>query len=318
MRNSEFLISAEGNNKPFTASHYLASIWEIFRRMEPLSKELSHVSARKIAANRQNALKSTGPKTSRGKANSRTNALKHGLFAMDLYIAHLTKWEDPDEYRKLLDRLTDSYQPVGVAEELEVQQIAVRWRKRARSWRYENAEIAVQLCERHTELSSWEMISRENQARLELLKKAELEIEANGKLSEELKGRIFGDTAFAELWNFVDEQLSDRLAQDKGVTPLMIKEARDSDPDSGSNFLFGIARGAALLLTREKERFAAGATKLANDLEAIPRAEALDRVLRADAAAERSLNHAVARLERLQRQRQGETLPPPVTVRLTR
>jgi hypothetical protein len=44
--------------------------------------------------------------------------LKHGLFAMDLYIAALTKWEDPDEYRKLLERLADSYQPVGVAEEL--------------------------------------------------------------------------------------------------------------------------------------------------------------------------------------------------------
>ena len=38
-------------------------------------------SARKIAANRDNAAKSTGPKTPRGKASSRRGALKHGFFA---------------------------------------------------------------------------------------------------------------------------------------------------------------------------------------------------------------------------------------------
>ena len=112
---------------------------------------------------------------------------------MDLYIASLTKWESPDEYQTHLDRLTESYQPVGAAEELEVQQIAVCWWKRARAWRYENAEIALQLCVRHTEVNSSYTLSRECRLRLELLQKAELEIEATGKLSEELKGRIFGD-----------------------------------------------------------------------------------------------------------------------------
>ncbi len=52
---------------------------------------------------------------------------------------------------------------------------------------------------------------------------------------------------------------------------------------------------------------AAESAKLANDLEAIPRAEALDRLLRAEAATERSLNRANDRLERLQRRRKGET-----------
>src|ERR1700738_4928290 len=111
-----------------------------------MPRKLSRVSALKIAANRQNALKSTGPNTSRGKANSRRNALKHGLFALDLFIADLTQWENPDEYQELLDRLTESYQPVGAAEELEVQQIAVCWWRRGRAWRYENAEIGHRLC----------------------------------------------------------------------------------------------------------------------------------------------------------------------------
>src|SRR5208282_1033846 len=39
------------------------------------------VSERKIAANQENAKKSTGPRTQAGKDRSRANALKHGLCA---------------------------------------------------------------------------------------------------------------------------------------------------------------------------------------------------------------------------------------------
>ena len=39
-----------------------------------------------IRANRENAKKSTGPRTPEGKANSSKNALKHGLLAEDAVI----------------------------------------------------------------------------------------------------------------------------------------------------------------------------------------------------------------------------------------
>jgi hypothetical protein len=41
-------------------------------------------SQKKIAANRQNATRSTGPRTASGKARSRTNALRHGILSQAL------------------------------------------------------------------------------------------------------------------------------------------------------------------------------------------------------------------------------------------
>jgi hypothetical protein len=60
------------------------------------------------------------------------------------------------------------------------------------------------------------------------------------------------------------------------------------------------------------------ASKVSYDNMAVPQAEVLNRLLRAEAAAERNLNRAIDRLERLQRRRKGEMVPPPVSVRLTR
>ena len=52
-------------------------------------------SFRQIAANRLNALRSTGPKTQEGKHQSRRNALRHGLTAETV----IDGLEDTEDYR---------------------------------------------------------------------------------------------------------------------------------------------------------------------------------------------------------------------------
>jgi hypothetical protein len=62
-------------------------------------------SIRKVQANRTNALKSTGPKTPNGKGYSRRNAVKHGLFAMDVITRDGSIGKNQQQYQELLDRL---------------------------------------------------------------------------------------------------------------------------------------------------------------------------------------------------------------------
>ena len=55
-------------------------------------------SDRKAEANRQNALKSTGPKTLEGKTAVRLNAVKHGLLAEEILLPG--RRSSPEEVRR--------------------------------------------------------------------------------------------------------------------------------------------------------------------------------------------------------------------------
>ena len=82
-------------------------------------------SDKQARANRQNALKSTGPKTPEGKDAVRLNALKHGLLSQEI----LLPGEDEGALRELGERLRAELQPVGELENLLVDRIiASYWR----------------------------------------------------------------------------------------------------------------------------------------------------------------------------------------------
>ena len=72
----------------------------------------------RIAANRRNAKKSTGPKTPEGKAKSCMNALRHGLRAQKAVLPN----ENQEDFNQVHAGLQDLYQPQTVVEQDLVEQ----------------------------------------------------------------------------------------------------------------------------------------------------------------------------------------------------
>ena len=73
-----------------------------------------------ISANRENSKKSTGPKTSEGKAKSCLNHLSHGFTSN---TARLIPGENEDELKALLADLMDEYQPATPTEQILVEKM---------------------------------------------------------------------------------------------------------------------------------------------------------------------------------------------------
>ena len=78
-----------------------------------------------INANRQNAQKSTGPRTDEGKAVVSKNAVKHGLFAAEAVITG----ENPADYQVFHDQFLAEWKPVGMTENMLAERIvSLAWR----------------------------------------------------------------------------------------------------------------------------------------------------------------------------------------------
>ena len=94
-------------------------------------------SERRIAANRRNAQKSTGPRTAEGKARSRFNAVTHGLTTRMALIPD----EDPAEYEQFALAMAEELNPQTRLEaELAERIVQLTWRRR-RVWRAEEEVI---------------------------------------------------------------------------------------------------------------------------------------------------------------------------------
>jgi hypothetical protein len=76
-------------------------------------------SDKKIAANRENAKMSTGPRTRSGKARVSLNAVKHGIYA----APELLPGESKSELRELTSSIVDTFNPQGPIQWLYVSEI---------------------------------------------------------------------------------------------------------------------------------------------------------------------------------------------------
>jgi hypothetical protein len=138
------------------------------------------MTERKQAANRENAKRSTGPRTEKGIANSRLNATVHGFFT-DEVIPRVDGCSQSD-HDALRARLHAQFQPVGDLEEACVEEMASGLLARKRVRRWETALIR--------QAASIDNAPRDEDKKLEparedlrTLKTAQQEIEVQGTVS---------------------------------------------------------------------------------------------------------------------------------------
>jgi hypothetical protein len=99
------------------------------------------VTDKRIAANRANAAKSTGPKTPEGKAHSSQNALKHGVLASIVTLRN----EDPVAFDEAVDTYLARFKPQDdVERDMIYQMVAATWRIR-RSLDVENHMLDIEM-----------------------------------------------------------------------------------------------------------------------------------------------------------------------------
>lgn len=89
-----------------------------------------------VERNRRNAQLSTGPRTARGKAIARRNAVKHGLTASDPTAVGI---EDEALYREMHEQLREDLQPRNLIEDGLVHRIAVAMWRLSRAARIDGA-----------------------------------------------------------------------------------------------------------------------------------------------------------------------------------
>jgi hypothetical protein len=231
--------------------------------------------------------------------------------------------EDPTEYEEILNGLRAKYQPMGTAEELEVERIALCWWRLKRAWRYENAMNRVALRDlgrrELVEQAEWcKERDKEEDAIIQELQRAAEEIQETQEFPkdwEELKQRIFAiEPKFEPVWKLLES-----AAQEKLATPAISKLSKQLDPKERSVLLaIFTVKSAVIVLEELRHSRNTSVREIAIAQHVIPNSDALDKILRYETTIERQLGRSVDRLERLQRRRKGETLLPPVSVRLTR
>jgi hypothetical protein len=261
----------------------------------------SQTSPRKINANRHNAQKSSGPRTPRGKAAIRFNALKHGFLSKQVVISSKHIQESTADFRGLVAECWDYFQPVGRPEELIVEQIAVCFWNSRRAIRCELGEVerSIRLDQEQFEAKQDDFTSLMLAIKIWTLETAKSEIQTQGVLSDRTVSNIYKD--FGKYDISTPEYLVCQGPDREGWKKILLQKIED------------YLRWWHLML-ENIEQLEGKEAEARKESLALPRAEALGRIMRYQAANERRLHKCFAELERLQRQRKGEYVPPPVKV----
>ena len=267
-----------------------------------------------------NARKSTGPKSAEGKAQSRMNALKHGILAREVVLRGKLDGEHGREFETLRRLYWEHLEPVGPLEEMLVERIVTTY------WRLHRVLIA----ERGEILCSLEGGRHRGQM-----------MKAGGLLSAQI-----GSPAMRLPWTYgaaeaiVDardcvrcgEELTEpvlgRLVKALEGRPGMVwhlQRVREFVPENAEGLSAEAVRAKRQqhllkFLNELLESCEAGLREVAEseaeklkvrlDASLLPGQKIVDKLLRYETSLQRQMYQAMNQLERLQRLRKGEVVPP--------
>jgi len=284
------------------------------------------VTAAKVAANRKSSEKSPGPKTVRGKGFARMNAVKHGITA-----GLLLPGESSLEFEQFRRGLITDFVPVGDKEYEQAEIYYVNSWRLKRVYPAEAGEITKLLCEYNpaAELAASEHARPYLQGLADLKKLDEIEsqISQHGRVSPEnlawLRELPYGAMANDFVGLIVLAQDNENT-EDGGPKPDVPAAADCREPTSAAStpedcgFVREVLLNAlAYLKNKIREEAAYHGQYTFSKVEAtkaalrVPQEAVLNRLMRYENHLQNKMNNALHNLERMQRLRRGNEVPPP-------
>lgn len=324
-------------------------------------------TARRTLANRRNALRSTGPRTPRGKATVGRNTLKHGVFASKALVLHGAGKESRSRFRRLLKSLQADFCPQGAMEELLVEQIAVCYWRLRRIYDCESSVISGQLAGSESQIIlqrqarvraardyltlsknrlDHNMLAFRGSPREDTEKIAGALEQAHQQLLTTSEGLDFllglldsmddyvrNHDCLDHLWIqqcgadlYFYFPAAETAIRDIGIPLCHIEQLQPVNPareteikQHREDFLEGVRKARALLLARRRvvEQNENAELQTARAGMKLPLLKDARRIWRFQWYIDRQLGRALDQLERLQRRRAGEFVPPPVRAEIS-
>jgi hypothetical protein len=289
------------------------------------------VTPAKAAAQKRNAAESTGPKSERGKFFASRNAVTHGIFAPGMLLLG----ENKKEFDRLWNETVSSRCPVGSGEFHRVENLVWHeWREKRRRLA-ETGVVAKLQADQNTkaEMLASTHIPEYNRAvtALKRLKEIEEQINSTGCVSTEnieWLGKLpYGDDLknfliAIELVQSVRQKGDDHPGAEMHAETEAGWPTRDDDDvttpeaewDFARRYLLGVLNSLKTFI--KSERFYHGQQMVQRsegqrNALLVPQEAELDRLMRYEKHLSCQYDRDELALERMQRLRRGEYVPPP-------
>jgi hypothetical protein len=264
------------------------------------------------AANSNNAKRSTGPRTKRGKRATRFNAVKFGLFSEEVVIPLCDGDEALDKYRSLLGGFRQQFEPVGATESCFVEIIADSFWGLRRAKRAERGSSVVNLWDAspfQKESLMQKLVESlvVKQRLVSTLNAAREEIHRTGTLSEATYAKV-SPLVGSQQQAAVKTPEMEKAKESKPTIEVKTPEAdnaRDSKPTIDDDFIRRLEE-KQVLLERDVILLSTQFQEMVENLVAkssLPPAEEMDKIFRYENRKRKQFDWAWQKLSECQKRR---------------